>query len=167
MALPVATLCLVTFTLIARLVRSGGRVPRPGDHAAGAFRQPACRRIDRANRLAQVPGPPAGLAGHLSVQGLSVDFPTPHGIVRAVAGIDLEVAPGATLGILGESGSGKSVTALAIMGLLPSGRVRLEGRIAFGGTAVEQLGGTAGRLRRCWSPGACASNIRFRTAAAG
>ena len=54
----------------------------------------------------------------LRVRGLAVTFATHRGPVPAVAGVDLDVAPGEVLALLGESGSGKSVTARAVMGLL-------------------------------------------------
>jgi peptide/nickel transport system ATP-binding protein len=56
----------------------------------------------------------------LHIQGLTVIFKTPEGIGRAVESVDLSIAPGETLGLVGESGCGKSVTALAVMGLVPS-----------------------------------------------
>jgi peptide/nickel transport system ATP-binding protein len=68
----------------------------------------------------------------LSVRNLRVSFPTSDGIVRAVRGLSFEVEAGKTLGIVGETGSGKSVTALSVLGLNPgadiSGSVQFEGR---------------------------------------
>ena len=68
----------------------------------------------------------------LSVRDLRVSFPTSDGVVRAVRGLSLDVEAGRTLGIVGETGSGKSVTALSLLGLNPgadiSGSALFEGR---------------------------------------
>ncbi|MFO7643630.1 MAG: ABC transporter ATP-binding protein [Desulfosarcina sp.] len=70
----------------------------------------------------------------LTIRELSVHFDTPEGIGRAVEAASLSIAPGETLGLVGESGCGKSVTALAVMGLVPSppGRI-VAGNVCFDG----------------------------------
>jgi oligopeptide/dipeptide ABC transporter ATP-binding protein len=69
----------------------------------------------------------------LSVEDLEVRFWTDRGTIHAVNGVSFDLAPGETLGIVGESGCGKSVTALATLGILPrAGRVS-AGRIAYEG----------------------------------
>ena len=55
----------------------------------------------------------------LELRRLAVSFATDDGTVQAVDGIDLALQRGRTLGLVGESGCGKSVTSLAVMGLLP------------------------------------------------
>ncbi|WP_406383696.1 ABC transporter ATP-binding protein [Streptomyces sp. NBC_01618] len=76
----------------------------------------------------------------LEVRDLHVEFKTREGIVRAVNGVNYDVRAGETLAVLGESGSGKSVTAQAIMGILdsPPGRVA-KGEILFKGQDILQL----------------------------
>ena len=79
-------------------------------------------------------------AALLDIQGLSVHFFTPEGVGRAVEAVDLSIAPGETLGLVGESGCGKSVTSLAIVGLVPSppGRV-VAGAVRFLGQDLLQV----------------------------
>ncbi|HSK14803.1 MAG TPA: ABC transporter ATP-binding protein [Gaiellaceae bacterium] len=75
----------------------------------------------------------------LAVEDLRVEFWTERGTVYAVNGISFDIAPGETLGIVGESGCGKSVTALALLGILPrAGRVT-SGRALFEGRDLLQL----------------------------
>jgi peptide/nickel transport system ATP-binding protein len=75
------------------------------------------------------------MTAQLEVENLGTWFYTRHGIVKAVDGIDFQVASGETLAIVGESGCGKSMTALSLMRLIPdppgrivSGSIRLGGR---------------------------------------
>ncbi len=75
----------------------------------------------------------------LSVEDLRVQFWTQRGTIHAVNGITFDIRPGETLGIVGESGCGKSVTALALLGILPrAGRVS-SGSAIFGGRDLIQL----------------------------
>ena len=76
----------------------------------------------------------------LKVNALCTEFKTFDSWVRAVDGVDLELYPGETLGIVGESGCGKSVTALSIMQLLPKGVGKVvEGEILFDGKDMLKL----------------------------
>jgi peptide/nickel transport system ATP-binding protein len=68
----------------------------------------------------------------LSIENLRVSFHGDDGrVTRAVDGVTLSVARGATLGLVGESGCGKSVTSLAVMGLLPAHGAEVSGRVSF------------------------------------
>jgi peptide/nickel transport system ATP-binding protein len=81
----------------------------------------------------------------LEVSGLTVTFATRAGPARAVDGLGFHVEPGETIGIVGESGCGKSMTALAIMGLIPPSGKIAGGSICLSGE--ELVGASPERLR--------------------
>ena len=75
----------------------------------------------------------------LTLKDLSIEFPTPQGVVQAVKALSLEISKGRRVGFIGESGSGKTTTALAVMQMLAEpGRVS-DGQILLGGTDVLTL----------------------------
>ena len=75
----------------------------------------------------------------LQVKDLIVEFPHRHGSLRALDGISFDIAPGEILGVVGESGAGKSLTGAAIIGLLePPGRIA-GGEILLEGARIDNL----------------------------
>jgi oligopeptide/dipeptide ABC transporter ATP-binding protein len=76
----------------------------------------------------------------LEVERLRVRLPTPTGLATVVDGVDYSVEPAQVFGVAGESGSGKTMSVLALLGLLPPGAV-VEGRAAFGGRDLLRLRG--------------------------
>jgi peptide/nickel transport system ATP-binding protein len=76
----------------------------------------------------------------LEVRNLSVDIASPAGIVHAVRDVSFAVDPGETLCLVGESGCGKSMTALSIMDLLPRGARRRAGKLSFDGQDLTARG---------------------------
>ncbi len=85
----------------------------------------------------------------LSVRDLSIDARTPGGLKRILDGISFDLAAGETLCLAGESGSGKSVTSLAIMGLLPKASLKVaSGEIRLGETDLLRLSEKAMRRVR-------------------
>ena len=86
--------------------------------------------IDKENETA---------APALQVQGLTVEFPTRRGVLTAIDDVSMQIAPGEILGVVGESGAGKSITGLAVLGLLEHpGRIA-GGAIHVGGRRVDTL----------------------------
>jgi peptide/nickel transport system ATP-binding protein len=75
----------------------------------------------------------------LEVRNLTIDFDTRHGALRAVDDISFQLAPGEILGLVGESGAGKSLTGTAIIGLLESPGYISGGEILFKGERIDNL----------------------------
>ena len=94
----------------------------------------------------------------LEVDGLRVEFPTRRGTLVAVDGVSFSIAKGEVLGMVGESGAGKSLTGNAIIGLLePPGRIA-AGAVRLAGTRIDGLPPT-----RCAASAAGASGRSSRT----
>src|SRR5690606_22987724 len=91
-----------------------------------------------AGRPPRVPPLPAGSAPLLSVEDLTIRFPERYGDVPVVQNLSFDVRVGETLGLVGESGCGKSLTSLAIMGLLPRA-AQVSGRIVYDGRDILHL----------------------------
>ena len=84
----------------------------------------------------------------LEVDRLSVEFKTRHGSLRALNDVSFDIAPGEILGIVGESGAGKSLTGAAVVGLLEApGRIT-GGRIIYDGERIDRLSDDAMRRLR-------------------
>src|SRR5260370_10570000 len=75
----------------------------------------------------------------LEVQNLQTHFRTPEGINRAVDGVSFQVDEGETLAIVGESGCGKSVTAMSLMRLIPEPPGKIAGSVRFQAKELLQL----------------------------
>ena len=78
----------------------------------------------------------------LQVESLQVSLPGPRGTAKALRGIDFAMQRGDSVGLIGESGCGKSMTALALMGLLPQG-AQVSGSIRFDGSELVGLSDAA------------------------
>ncbi|MFE6172075.1 dipeptide/oligopeptide/nickel ABC transporter permease/ATP-binding protein [Streptomyces sp. NPDC056464] len=117
------------------------QAPEPGSGEVlqlPGLTQAAARLRSRARPL------PRGRQPVLAVENLAIGFEGRHGGVDIVDGISFEVQPGEVLGLVGESGCGKSLTALTVMGLEPKG-TRVRGHVRFN---QRQLVGEPMRVRR-------------------
>ncbi|MDF5754223.1 ABC transporter ATP-binding protein [Spongiactinospora sp. TRM90649] len=95
----------------------------------------------------------------LSVEDLRVVIDRPGHRVHALAGVSMAVEPGEVVGLVGESGGGKSMLARSIVGLLP-GAARATGRVLFGGADVLTMDETALRAHRGGGAAICFQNPR-------
>ena len=115
-----------------------GPAPESAGGAAGtvplAERLAALRAAELARTDRLVPPSPQA-EPVLEVKGLSIAFPAQHGDVDIVDNVSFSVRPGETMGLVGESGCGKSITSMAVMGLLPP-TARITGEIAFKGRDI-------------------------------
>ncbi|MER5830108.1 ABC transporter ATP-binding protein [Streptomyces sp. NPDC002130] len=105
--------------------------------------------IDKTRNVPEPRGAADGDVPLLEVRDLHVEFHTRDGVAKAVNGVNYTVSSGETLAVLGESGSGKSVTAQAIMGILdmPPGRIP-QGQILYRGEDMLTMSGDARRKIR-------------------
>jgi len=88
----------------------------------------------------------ASSAPLLEVRNLVVEFPTRRGVLRALDDVSFTISPGEVLGVVGESGAGKSLTGASIIGLLePPGRIA-SGQILLNGERIDDL--DPARMRR-------------------
>lgn len=85
-----------------------------------------------------LPPVPEDASTLLSVRDLTIGFPASHGDVSVVEGVSFDVRVGETLGLVGESGCGKSLTSLALMGLLPR-QAQVTGQILYDGKDLLSL----------------------------
>jgi peptide/nickel transport system ATP-binding protein len=92
------------------------------------------------------PGPGSDSEPFLTVENLTVQFPTADGLVQAVTDMSYSLRMGETLGIVGESGSGKSVSSMAVLGLHDVKRSRMTGSIRVGGREI--IGASEKSMRR-------------------
>jgi peptide/nickel transport system ATP-binding protein len=86
------------------------------------------------------------MAPLLEIRDLTVDFRSPRGLLRALDKVSLSVREGEVLGVVGESGAGKSLTGLAVAGLLPAGAEVTAGSLTIAGATVDRP--TASSMRR-------------------
>ena len=84
-------------------------------------------------------GPAASVKPLLEVRDLSLSFTTGRGALSITRSVSFSIAPGERVGLVGESGCGKTVTGLSLLRLLPPQSARIEGEILFNGTNLATL----------------------------
>ena len=84
----------------------------------------------------------------LEVRELALEFATRRGTLPVLAGVSFDIAAGEILGVVGESGAGKSLTAAAVIGLLPPSAHLSGGQVMFDGQRIDTLSAEAMRRLR-------------------
>jgi oligopeptide/dipeptide ABC transporter ATP-binding protein len=129
-------LTVVAFGLVGDLVR---------DTIAARFRGAATGTAAAPSRMVAAPAPALAPGTVLSVRDLDITVNTEAGPSTVVDGAWLDVDPGEIVGLVGESGCGKTITSRAILGLLPRGASMTRGRILVGGQDMARPGAWTGR----------------------
>jgi peptide/nickel transport system permease protein len=140
----IIALTVLSFILIGDAIRDSAQLSRTGQTPAS--QRAALRRATRAaGRVTEAPREP-GEPGHgeaakalLDVTDLSVVIPTTDGVKTVVDKVSFSVAAGEAVALVGESGCGKTVTALSILGLPPGGGHISGGSVRFRGRRVDNL----------------------------
>jgi peptide/nickel transport system permease protein len=138
---------ILAFGLLGDAVRDAAAMEDAAPAAAG--RRALARAAARSGPPATVPGAsPVDDAALLSVRGLSVTRPGQAGQTLVVDAVNFDVFPGETVGLVGESGCGKTVTALAVLRLLPGSLAVAGGQAQWAGRDLLRMPGRDfGRLR--------------------
>ena len=133
---------------LRRSVKLDDPVEKSSDAVVPALASAVTETVPLDERLAALAGAEASRGGRLvytgdaapllEVKELSIRFPEAHGDVDVVDHVSFSVRPGETMGLVGESGCGKSITSMAIMGLLPK-TAELSGQVLFDGTDLLAL----------------------------
>ncbi len=135
----------------AAAASSGGLADGASARRVRRARRPGAMRPAPAtspDRRAPLPAPTGAADRLLEVERLSVALPARHGVRVLVDEVGLSIGQGETLGLLGESGCGKSLTSLAILNLLPSGLAVTGGGVYFSGAELSSASRATWRRHR-------------------
>jgi peptide/nickel transport system permease protein len=146
----VIALTVLSFILIGDAIRDSAQLSRSGQSPAGrrAALRRAARAAARVTEDSAGTGPAAAAPALLEVTDLSVVIPTVNGVRTVVEKVNFSVARGETVALVGESGCGKTVTALSVLGLPPGGGHISGGSVQFQGRRLDRLNAAEWRRLR-------------------